>query len=434
MFCCLAAFGGGEKRRCPIAALPPGTGPELGKHAMNRARIFVPVLFLFLVAPLVWVSLSSPDSKAPKFVASKIQPAGPFGRVFYDWGGAVPFAGGKVWIFTVPSRTNHSEFLFDLEQRKVLGELINGAAVFANQEETRLLCEGHESLNNSVEGRVAGWLKQLSFGKLRFNTNRIDTYWILDLRNNSARRVGELSQWPGTGSRWRPSPGFRFGCNVPNNSEEGSSFFVCDLGQETFHKIRFTGSVRGWWDDQRLLIKKPAGDLVLYDVLGGSSSTLFSLDTLSRRLAELGIHDDPATLITYSIWRGSNYEFNLVAKQGWNWYSNGTFMVRVDRSGPALTLAHQNFKFRWLGSFNATETQYVYDGESGEVGRGGNGGVFLLDLASNTITTLVLPDNKGQYAGARFYGDEVVYSRDHELWGIRSDGLGATRLFPPPGE
>jgi hypothetical protein len=94
-------------------------------------------------------------------------------------------------------------------------------------------------------------------------------------------------------------------------------------------------------------------------------------------------------------------------------------------------LLRRNFKFKWSGNFNAGQTYYVYDGESGPVGRGGNGGVFLLDLVSSNTITLVPPDNKG-YAIPRFYNGTNVYFRNRELWSSKLDGSGNTRLFPPP--
>jgi hypothetical protein len=65
-------------------------------------------------------------------------------------------------------------------------------------------------------------------------------------------------------------------------------------------------------------------------------------------------------------------------------------------------------------------------------GNGGNGGVFLLDLLNNTTTTLIPPDNKGQYSIPRFYGDTVLYFRNGQIWTINRDGSANTRLFPPP--
>lgn len=40
------------------------------------------------------------------------------------------------------------------------------------------------------------------------------------------------------------------------------------------------------------------------------------------------------------------------------------------------------------------------------------------------------PDNKGQYAIPRFYGDEVIYYRNRVLWRIGLDGSNNVPVFP----
>jgi len=400
---------------------------------MKRTRIIGVVLLLLALAFVLIISWPQTDPNAPRYVRTQDQPVGPFGVVFYNWNLIAPFLDNKVWIFTRLNSTNDHAFLFDLEKRKVLGELFKGAAVLSNHEYTKILCQGEASLGTGIKEKLASLLSRASFRKINIFTNKTEAYWILDLQNNSARRVGLLSQWPGTGSTWIPAPGSRFGYNVPNNHDMGASFFVCDLQQQSFQKIPFTGELRGWWDEQRMLIKKPTGEWVLYDVVTQNVSTLLNVETISRQLQELGIHDDPASLSTCSIWNGTNYEFRLTAKRGLNWYTNGTFMFKIDHSG-SLNLSHQNFVFRWQGAFNAAETYYAYDGEAGAVGTGGNGGVHLLDLRNGTTNTLVPPDNKGQYAIPRFYADSVIYYRDRQIWSVKIDGSENARLFPPPNQ
>jgi hypothetical protein len=80
---------------------------------------------------------------------------------------------------------------------------------------------------------------------------------------------------------------------------------------------------------------------------------------------------------------------------------------------------------------DATAAHYLYAGENGRFGSGGNGGVFLLDLASNTTRTLVPPDNSGQYSLPRFYSDSAIYFTNREPWRIDLNGSNAVRLFPP---
>src|ERR1700756_5704738 len=110
------------------------------------------------------------------------------------------------------------------------------------------------------------------------------------MHRNAARSLGSLSQLPGTNSRWKSSPDFRLGYNVPNNFEdEGHAFFLCDLQEETFRKIRVEGGIRGWWDERHLLIKVPSGDFVLYDVFNGQTSGFLGLEIISKKFKESGI-------------------------------------------------------------------------------------------------------------------------------------------------
>jgi hypothetical protein len=109
------------------------------------------------------------------------------------------------------------------------------------------------------------------------------------MRDNSVRRLGELAQFPGTGSTWRPSPGFRSGCNVPSNAEEGSAFFLCDLETGVFEKIKLQGEVQGWWDDRRILLGDQANNFILFDATPRKTNTLFSSDAMADSLREMDL-------------------------------------------------------------------------------------------------------------------------------------------------
>jgi len=95
---------------------------------------------LWLVIGLLILVASSgkPDPLAPKFVPGQVLPAVPFPTIHYDWAGAVPFAGGKVWIWAMASPTNRHCFLYDLDSRQVVGELFNAGPVFCSGDQTKL--------------------------------------------------------------------------------------------------------------------------------------------------------------------------------------------------------------------------------------------------------------------------------------------------------
>jgi hypothetical protein len=234
------------------------------------------------------------DSDAPRYVPVQTQPIGPFGSQYCDWGGAAPFHTSKAWIGTYLDRSSQHFFLYDLDERKILGELFNGGAAFLNGDQTKLLCGGAAAPVTSISQKIAGYLNHIVRGKSFIKTNRVETFWILDLKNNSARRIGELSQIPGTGSHWAPAPGFRYGYNVPNNTnDEGFAFFLADLDKEKFERIKLNGSVRGWWNEHSILIKDAANNYVLFDINSRETSSLFTARTVADALKAAEIPDDP---------------------------------------------------------------------------------------------------------------------------------------------
>lgn len=110
-----------------------------------------------------------------------------------------------------------------------------------------------------------------------------------------------------------------------------------------------------------------------------------------------------------------------------------TFLLKAERTSPTptLKLINSEFQFEWGGRLDAQVTHFLYQGESGAPGNGGNGAVYLRDLADNSVRTLVPPDNKGQYSIPRFYRDEVIYYRNRVLWRIGLDGSSNVPLFSP---
>jgi hypothetical protein len=349
------------------------------------------------------------------------------------WGTPIPFEYGKTWIRTSLYRTNNHIFLFDLESRKVLGEMTNGSPIFANATETKILCEGWDSFDNSLKGNFLALLMRISFGRLHFNTDTIESFWVLDLRNNSAKRLGDVTQWRGTGSYWKPAPGFRFGYNVPNNEEEGTSFFLCDLDRETFKKIYLAGSIRGWWSDHEILVSRPPGDFLLYDVLTEKTSSLVPHEAIAALFQQTGINDAVSNVATQNVWTGSNYNFFLIPKPDMSLYTNGHFLIQLEPTASVLKVSDTNFNFHWLGVFDSSQKYYAYPSEPGPPGRGGNAGVYLRDLAhSNTITIIPPNNNIKAYAIPRFYRDNLIYNYSNELWTAKLDNSQKTRLFPPP--
>jgi hypothetical protein len=403
---------------------------------MKRIKIILPIALL--LALFFCIVLSQPpkaNSNLPRFVPATSQPAGPFGSENYKWGDAVPFRDGKGWVWTALSRSNYHSYFYDFDKRIVLGELFDAGPVFANGDQTKLLCRGPESPYASFKDRMTLLLKRLSFGKINIatNVNRIETFWILNLRDNSSRRIGDLSQRPGCGSRWVSAPGFRYAYNKPSATWGDWDFYLCDLDAGTLRKIQVRGTLQGWWDDHTILAKDSVGNFVLFDVATREARTLFSAEVIPQFLKDNNLTNDPAGITSFRNWNGRDYDLFFSADRKSGLDTNTTFLIKVERPNPKLKLLYRNFQFKWSGYLDATATHYLYNGYSGLPGQGGNGGVVLRDLVNNTERDIVPPNNSGQYSLARLYGDTVIYSRNGILWRTDINGTNAMRLFPSAG-
>src|SRR6266545_7618918 len=101
---------------------------------MKRMRLIVLVGACFVLLVAILSGLHARDQHAPRFVPVQTQPTGPYSRMDYGWGDFAPVRDGKVRIWAVSGTTNlHIQFfLYDLTNRRVIGELLNANPVFEN--------------------------------------------------------------------------------------------------------------------------------------------------------------------------------------------------------------------------------------------------------------------------------------------------------------
>ncbi|HEX5223367.1 MAG TPA: hypothetical protein VFZ59_27650 [Verrucomicrobiae bacterium] len=390
----------------------------------------------FIVAAVVVILLliagvpPSPDTRnAPRFVPGKTQPVGNYTWVHYDWHTVRPFVNDKVWIFGRRNRTNQFNCLYDLRERMILGELTNGGVILSSGDGKKLLIGGRNSPAIELKERVLGLLQKISGGKINLNNNQTESFWVLNLDDNAAKRVGSVSQYTGTSSSWYGSPQLQYGCTRPTT--EGGSFALFNFADDSFTRVPLRGQLRGWWDDQNVFLEAENHDFILYDVERRQTTTLFRANEVHEALERWKLPSDPANVVAFANWNGREYDFYL-AEKDYERQARKCFLLKIERTTPrpTLKLVSPDFQFAWGGRFNAEGTHFLYQGESGGPGSGGNGAVYLRDLSDNSVRTLVPPDNKGRYAIPRFYGDEVIYFRDRVLWRIGLDGSNNVPLFP----
>ena len=387
-------------------------------------------LVCLLVLALVLVTLTSPSPNAPKFVPLRSPLTGTYAQMDYDWGGAVPVQDGNVWIETWSSPTNWHCYLYNVTDRLLVGELFRATPIFSYPDQSKLLCEGY-SLEGSWRWKLSRWLDKFPPGKaLARKINQVETFWVLNMKDGSAEPVGSVSQLPGSGSSFVPSPGFRYGVNRPTTSLGGHELFLCDLASNLFTKITISGQLVGWWDEHTLLVHDEGNNLVLTDVTTHQTNTLLSAEATAEFMQKIGLPRGSADKGWWgSNWSGRGYDFFLTLESEKNW--GESFLLKLDRSERTLKVVKRNFKSQHLGFLDAEATHYLYEGENGVRGRGGNGGVYLRDLSDDSLKTLVPPDNAGQYSLARFCGDGVIYIRKNVLWRVDLNGSNNAPLFQP---
>jgi len=396
---------------------------------MKRVGLIVAALLVILL--LLAILLPSPTNRnAPKFVPSKTSPVGNYTSIHYDWLDARPFVNDQMWAFGSRDRTNRFNCLYDLRERMILGDLHNAGMELVNGDGTKLLVTGIGPPAVALKERFLNFLERISGGKLKPNINRTESFWVLNLKDNSSKRIGSVSQYAGTGSRWYTSPGLRYGCTTPTTAND-AEFVLFDFANDSFTGILVGGRIRGWWDEQNVFIQADNKDFVLCDVVKGQTTVLFSADTVRKTLEQLKLPSDPTNVVAFANWNGTEYDFYF-AEKDYEFRAKKCFLLKAERTlpQPTLRLVSPEFKFEWGGHLDASATHFLYQGESGAAGAGGNGAVYLRDLSDNSVRTLVPPDNKGQYAIPRFYGNEVIYYGNRVLWRIGLDGSNNVPLFP----
>src|SRR5579863_4157392 len=161
------------------------------------------LIVTFSLLGVLFYSWLMHDRAAPRFEAGPVQVSpGTYGSISYEFLSSSPFEGGKMWISTWPSgaggQTYHT-YLYDIEKRAILGELINAQPAFFNHDQSEMLC-AHWSrpITNALWLKIMLLVKQLSAGRIDLigPNGEVETFWKLDLRKNSASRLGRAYTSP----------------------------------------------------------------------------------------------------------------------------------------------------------------------------------------------------------------------------------------------
>jgi hypothetical protein len=417
-----------------MEAMEAATQP---KTSVSRTRfVFCSVLIVLAVVAIFAVMGGSPaqSSRQPRFVPMQMAPTNATTWEMYNWNEVDPCPDGKVWIWaTLRSQTNlHRHFLYDLKEKLIVGEMLNGGAITFNQDGSKLLCGSETDPKKFLDRMLFQFLNIVA--KLRHTPTpkppyRYEAVWALNLRSNTAAQVGILKQFNGSGSTWRPSPSRRFAFNQTSAQSATKTFFVFDFETDSLKEMPCAKHPMGWWDDQAVLISDN-DDVALCNVLTGETTKIVTRADIDSFMQTNSLPSLKKPNIIYH-WNGAQYEFYLAPDNRYD--TNAAPLVEIERSGPSLKMISPSFEFHWLGQWSSDRSLYLYSGESGRWGRGGDGSVMLRDLRDNSVRALVPADKSGQYSLCRFYDGGVIYSRKRHLWRVDLNGSNNMPLFSGNG-
>jgi hypothetical protein len=391
---------------------------------MKKATL-VCVVFFSLAAVLFWVALRPPRD-APRFekIASTNLP--PHRSFHFDFLAQRPFQNDRMWIHVIFSRNDYACFLYDIERRRIVGQLHNADPVFSSGDGTRLLCKSWSRSFKTTCAELLGKALGKTPGSFAPGTHA-EKFWVLDIPSNSAKPIGRAKQWQGSGSRIAASPDWRFGITQPTAGE--NTLVVWDLESRSQKEMRVAAYAAGWWDDKHIAMQNTkTTNFILLNVMTGQTAPLLYYSNIIADLDSNRVDHAGHNPGLFSSWNGRGFEF-YVTDTHKRWEATNSFLIHVERPDARLRLIAPRFKFGWSDHFDEQQRLYVFSGrDPGDR----TDGVFLRDMQSGLERTLVPPNNAAYFSIPLFYRDSVIYTTNRELWRIDGNGSNNTRLFPPP--
>ncbi len=101
---------------------------------MTRRQVYSVTAQLLGALVLAVLLTSGKGRKPPRYVEGAPASLAPFTVDYYDFLDDNPFEGGRLWMWTAAG-TNFHNYLYDLEHRSIMGELIGGSPGLPQEKE-----------------------------------------------------------------------------------------------------------------------------------------------------------------------------------------------------------------------------------------------------------------------------------------------------------
>ena len=403
-------------------------GKSASGNALKRTACVLFAVLLLAFAILLLAGVNSGPSNPPRF--ENVPITGSISNISYDFLAYRPFEAGGMWVGTLSGRTNWQIFVFDIENRRVIGRVTYGWPVMLFGD--RLLCSQPTA---AIPAWRRLWTKFLNlvrpiFGnriKLTPPDSEANAYWLLNLENGTAKWLGNIPGQPNF--TVVPSPDFHYCFAARHPRVPSLDYYLLDLRNRRITKMDTPqdAAACGWWENSRILFETTNSDFVLYDVRKRTSSPLITFGKLGGFLEQNNLTFGTGRPHAFAIWNGRENDFYLTDPHK-NWLAEESFLIKLDRPDGRLNLLSPRFKSEWSDHIDRSGRLYLYSGrEQGE----GSDGVFLRHLDTGTNQILVAPTTNKYHSIPRFYGNSVIYVRSNSLWRISLDGSNNVQLFPP---
>ncbi|MDB6026998.1 MAG: hypothetical protein JWM68_3221 [Verrucomicrobiales bacterium] len=371
------------------------------------------------------------DPKAPHYETIKGGvKVSPGSQIFTDGRQLDPFAYGKMSLLVCETNETQKHLLFDIDERQVLGEFSGAQPLFATANGTKFFCSATSSESaGSFRLRLFDMVWRITGGKINLSgpQNTVEQFWSVDLKTHSAKAIGHVMQSNGARTGANPSPHHQFAYTVPTLNMKTNEIILFDLERNTLETRVVPGDPFGWWDDTNIFVQTPQNELMLYDVNTRSNSFLLSFSYLAEFFEEHGLTNAPQDAQPFLQWDGTNTVLYLTEGKK-RWLAEESYLIRMERPEPTLTLVSKRFEFELDDHFDPTGTRYLYPESTTNEN---STAVVMRDLTTGATHTLESSTSEKAFVMPQFYKDSVIYRRNNGVWQINLTTSNTTRLFPP---
>jgi hypothetical protein len=372
----------------------------------------------------VLIFLAADRRERPRFITGDLPAYAPY-KYLHFTGPRPQIATEKLWLSTWSGSNDFHNFLFDLSQRRIIGRLVNGAPLALNSNATKVLCLQRELHRPGLLHEARSILSDLL---LRKNRPALDfeMLWVLDLKNNSAVKVGRVPRRSGSGSLAFASPDFRHllirGEGVADSL--GTEHYLCNLESNTLTKIA-TDWPMGWWNERQLLDFSPGAAHQLYDIHTQQFSTLLTEAQITSFLENAGLAPKLHDTMRFFTRRGHVTGIYLAPPPHND--EGDSRLIKLDPTNSTLSFVSRKFNRKWRGELDPGDRYFLFT----TPGESAFHGVYLHDFQTDEVRTLVPPTGTPVWYHPFFHGDKVLYVRSNALWQMDMRGSNGVLLFPP---